>query len=370
MAFGESVLIRRFIAWRRSRLAATLLPIKKAILGGGSMVGVDVGSAGGMQPHWRAFEGLVDFYCFEPHRESYEKLAASFAQHPWSEKFHVVPVGLSGTGGERTLYMLNAPTGSSLYPINHDSEFVSPRDEYIYPVRETKIQTRRLGDVLDEEGIKNVDIIKLDVQGAELEVLEGMGGDRRATLSLAEVEVNICGGVSRNFSPYKGAPSWTEIDEMFAADGMRLLDISVARAYRARNGDSGDYQRDIFDVYRNSPSLSAHIWEADVVYVRDWRTLVKNRDEVAIRKLTIALCGYRFFSEAYFIMDECAEAGLFDARALAEIKAGIVRWHRAGRSVWHGRGRLWSMLRRGFRATGMSQLLRWKQYMWFDYPNG
>lgn len=334
------------------------------------MVGVDVGSAGGMQPHWRTFEGLVDFYCFEPHRESFDKLTAAFAAHPSREKFHVIPTGLSGTGGERTLHLLNSPTGSSLYPINVGSEFVSPNDTYIFPVHEATVQTRCLADVLDEAAVDAVDIIKLDVQGAELEILEGLGATRRSKLLLAEVEVNICGGVSRNFSPYAGAPSWRQIDEMLVADGMRLLDISVARAYRARDGDGDWYQREIFDVYRNSPSLSAHAWEADVVYVKDWRGLVEKGDGAAIRKLALALCGYRFFSEAHFIVEKAEEAGVFDSEAATAIKRGIMVWHGAGRHLWHGRHRVWSFLRRAMRATGMSQLLRWKQYMWFDYPNG
>lgn len=362
--------MRRFIEWRRARVASALMASKRDLLGGEAMVGVDVGSAGGLQPHWRAFEGLVDFYCFEPHRESFDKLTASFAGHPSREKFHFIPTGLSGKGGERTLHLLNSPTGSSLYPIRIGSEFVSADDHYIFPVRETTVQTRCLAEVLDEAAVKSVDIIKLDVQGAELEILEGMGVPRRKNLLLAEVEVNICGGISRNFSPYDGAPSWREIDEVLMADGMRLLDISVARAYRARNGDADWYQREIFDVYRNSPSLSAHAWEADVVYVRDWRGLVGNGDAAAIRKLALALCGYRFFSEAYFIVEKAEEAGVLGVEATSAIKRSIVAWHRADRHVWNGRGSVWNFLRRGMRASGMSQLLRWKQYMWFDYPNG
>ncbi len=363
-------MIRRIIEWRRSKLAAELLPTKQAILGKESMAGIDVGSAGGMQPHWRAFEGLVDFYCFEPHDASFARLVATFAKHPASAKFQVLPTALSGSGGERILYMLNSPTGSSLYPIDSAGEFVSANDRYIYPVREAVIQTRRLDAVLDETGVQNVDIIKLDVQGAELEILRGMGEARLGNLLLAEVEVNICGGISHNFSPYKGAPSWIEIEKVFAAAGMRLLDISVARAYRAKDGDSEGYQRDVFAVYRNSPSLSAHIWEADVVYIRDWRTLLETRDEGAVRRLAVALCGYRFFSEAYFIVGKCAEAGMFGGGAAGVIQKNIVNWHAAGRRFWHGRGLPWRVLRGAMRTTGMSQLLRWKQYMWFDYPNG
>lgn len=366
----DFAVIRRFLELRRRRADAALLPVKRAMLGGEIMVGVDVGSAEGMQPHWRAYEGLLDFYCFEPHEISFRRLTEAYARHPERKKFKVLPIGLSGTGGERTLYVLNAPTGSSLYPIDTESEFVSADDAYIYPVRETTIATRRLGDVLDEHGVGNVDIIKLDVQGAELEILEGLGAARRKGLFLAELEINISGGVLGNSSIYRGAPSWAQIEELLAQDDMRLLDISVARAYRSRHGDGDWYQREVFGVYRNTPSLSARAWETDAVYVKDWRVLIEARDGSGLRKLAVALCGYRFFSEAYFVVEKAEEAEILTPDAASELRRSIVAWHQAGRRVWHGRGAFWTFLRRVGRIVGVSQLLRWKQYMWFDYPNG
>ena len=363
-------MIRRLLEKRRRAKEAMLLPAKKAILGSQSMVGVDVGSAGGLQPHWRAYEGVLDFYLFEPHQESYEKLKAQFAASVHSNLFHVLPIGLSEKGGERTLYMLNCATGSSIYPVNTESEFASFDNTYVYPIREIQIQTRSLSDVLTEQNVEKVDIIKLDVQGAELEILQGMGTVRRKGLLLIEAEVNICSGVVNNIGPYAGGPTWGKIDTMLTTDGMRLLDVSIAREYRPKGGDSDWYQREIFNVYQNSPSLSARSWEADVVYVRDWRQLINDRDALSIRKLALALCGYRFFSEAYFMIEKAEESGVLEAIEANVIKKNIIAWHGASRYLWQGRGFIWGLVRSLLRLTRISQLLRWKQYMWFDYPNG
>ncbi len=191
--------------WRR-RHAAERIRLQRLILGSADLFGIDVGAAEGLQPHWWAFEGVARMYLFEPHEESANKLRALYATSPYERMFHVIPVGLGATSGIRDFYMLNAPTGSSLYPIDPSSEFAGPDNRYVHPIRTAKVQVRRLSEVLDEHGVPRVDIAKLDVQGAELEVLQGLDDRRFASLVLVEAEVNISGGISKTTSPYVGVP--------------------------------------------------------------------------------------------------------------------------------------------------------------------
>lgn len=356
--------------WRR-RHAAERIRLQRLILGSADLFGIDVGAAEGLQPHWWAFEGVARMYLFEPHEESANKLRALYATSPYERMFHVIPVGLGATSGIRDFYMLNAPTGSSLYPIDPSSEFAGPDNRYVHPIRTAKVQVRRLSEVLDEHGVPRVDIAKLDVQGAELEVLQGLDDRRFASLVLVEAEVNISGGISKTTSPYVGVPTWGALDEYLLSRGMRLLDLSVSRNHRTKGGDNDWYQREVFNTYVNSPGVSAAAWEADVVYVRDYRSLIAGNDAAALRRLVIALCGYRFFSEAYFTIEQACNAGVFSAQEAGLIHAAILDWHRLTvRRPWHGRGRLWRIWRTALGRLGVAQYRRWKQYMWFDYPNG
>jgi FkbM family methyltransferase len=357
-------------AWRR-RHAERRVALQRRILQQQPMIGIDVGAAGGLQPHWWAYEGAVEMYCFEPHPDSARRLRELYARSPFGSMFHVLPVALAGQTGERTLYVLNAPTGSSLYPVDSASEFIGEHNSYVYPIRELPIAVRKLSEVLDEHHLDRVDIAKLDVQGSELEILSGLDSRRAGQLMLVEAEVNIVGGVNQSLSPYVGAPSWADLDRFLTGCGLRLLDVSVARSYRGRGGDSDWYQREVFGVYSNSPGLSAMVWEVDAVYVRDYRTLIASADEAGLRRLIVALGGYRYFSEAYFIVEQAAAAGIFAPAAATALKEDIVSWHRlVAHRVWHGRGRLWSVWRNLLMRLGVSQLRRWKQYMWFQYPNG
>jgi FkbM family methyltransferase len=356
--------------WRR-RHAAERIRLQRIILGSCDMIGIDVGAAEGLQPHWWAFEGIAQMYVFEPHEESANKLRALYATSPYQSTFHVMAVGLGATTAVRDFYLLNAPTGSSLYPIDASSEFAGPDNRYVHPIRTTQVQVRKLAEVLDEQGLPRVDIAKLDVQGAELEVLLGLDEKRLASLVLVEAEVNISGGITKTTSPYLGVPTWAALDEFFLSHGMRLLDLSVSRNHRAKGGDSDWYQREIFGTYVNSPGVSAAAWEADVVYVRDYRLLIAEGNGNALRRLAVALCAYRFFSEAFFIVEQAKYAGLFSEQDASLIHQAICDWHRlTARRPWHGRGSFWRIWRMGLRRLGVAQYRRWKQYMWFDYPNG
>jgi hypothetical protein len=100
------------------------------------------------------------------------------------------------------------------------------------------------------------------------------------------------------------------------------------------------------------------------------KQLIANRDEASIRKLSVVLCGYRFFSEAYYLIEQAEILNILCAHDAESLKKNIAVWHRAGKHFWQGRACVWIIFRRILRFMRISQLLRWKQYMWFDYPNG
>jgi FkbM family methyltransferase len=364
--------IIKLLVWKwRRRHSEKRIRLQRLILGSFDIIGIDVGAAGGLQPHWWAFEGIAKMYLFEPHEESASKLRALIATSPYEDMFRVVPVGLGEASGARDFFMLNAPTGSSLYPIDPSSELAGPDNHYVHPIRTKSVQVRKLSEVLDEQNVPRVDMAKLDVQGAELEVLRGLDADRIASMVLVEAEVNISGGITKTTSPYVGVPTWSTLDEFFLSRGMRFLDLSIARNHRAKGGDSDWYQREVFSAYTNSPGISAAAWEADVVYVRDYQSLIARNDAAAIRRLVIALCGYRFFSEAYYTIEQAAAAGVFQAQDAKLIHGAIYDWYRLTvRRPWHGRGWFWKFSRIALSRAGIGQYRRWKQYMWFDYPNG
>ncbi len=79
---------------------------------------MDVGAAGGVAPQWRDYLAVLEVDCFEP--DEAEECALRRRESP--PNLHWFPVALAGTTGKRQFYMLNRPTGSSLYPTQQSGD--------------------------------------------------------------------------------------------------------------------------------------------------------------------------------------------------------------------------------------------------------
>ena len=109
----------------------------------------------------------------------------------------------------------------------------------LFPITETEIATRTLADILGEKD-ESLHILKLDVQGAELEILDGMGYDRRNDLVMVEAEINMAGGGCL------GAPTFRDIEEMLTTTGMRLYGMNAENNYRKKRGNKFWYHKNLF----------------------------------------------------------------------------------------------------------------------------
>lgn len=105
-------------------------------------------------------------------------------------------------------------------------------------------------DILTSQtGFSTPELIKLDVQGYEIQVLEGAA----RTLESAEVvqlEVNL-------IPIYKGAPLAHEVIRYMADRGFRVYDVG---AFFRRPYDNALWQMDVFFVRSSSPLITSTRW--------------------------------------------------------------------------------------------------------------
>lgn len=119
---------------------------------------IDVGANRGYYS-WALASVAVTVEAFEPN-----PLLAKFAKAKLGRKAHVHEVALSDHNGTATLYVPRRASGSSLH--------ITGNLGNVYPQKSVdRIQVRLA--TLDSYSFKNVGFIKIDVEGAEMEVLAG-----------------------------------------------------------------------------------------------------------------------------------------------------------------------------------------------------
>ncbi|MDF2529243.1 MAG: methyltransferase, FkbM family [Gammaproteobacteria bacterium] len=333
---------------------------QQLILANNKLVGVDVGAANGLQPHWNInLPEIAELYLFEPGETEFNKVSEIYSQYP---NIKVFPYALSGTNGPRTLYLTNQPTGSSLLPINKPYVIEQGLEHYFYPCREIAIETKTLENVLNQNQVHRVDMIKLDTQGTEFEIMKGMGQERLNSLLSVELELNI---TDANI----GNPSFANVDDYMKDLGFELFEIRTNRNYKAINQDVNYYQHKLMHVYDNPPCVAARIREFDLVYFKRPSILLDSKDKDGIRKLIFIYCVYHFFADAYALVAQAEKLGVFTQSESKIIYQAIINWNKRHRRFYHRNLWPFNLLRKILRILRLGPQKRWAQYMWVDYPN-
>jgi len=131
-----------------------------------------------------------------------------------------VPAALSTESGTRTLYVTNVDSGSSLFPPDPSDEDLlrwPGLSDYLYPVKEVNLEVTTL-DLL----LSNKDqwlAIKIDTQGAELEIIRGASALlRQGRILSVEAEISL---LSRPIM--SGSPNFSDISSFLDQHQFELI---------------------------------------------------------------------------------------------------------------------------------------------------
>jgi FkbM family methyltransferase len=138
------------------------------------MTCVDVGAAGGA--HLLVMARRVGeagrVLGIEPRPRSARAVTRLARLARLADRTRVLQVALAEAEGELTLRIpLLVPTRAHLPGTTVDLAETAALSKL--PHREITVRTRRLDDVVEEEGLRRVDVLKIDVEGAELAALAG-----------------------------------------------------------------------------------------------------------------------------------------------------------------------------------------------------
>lgn len=150
---------------------------------------------------------------FEPIFENYSTIVSKFADFSNIEA-HNVAVG--DKNSKEQINVAKRITSSSLFPIAADSESTYYNEMSLGQNRIESIEIVKLDDFLEKTTCE-VGIIKIDVQGYELNVLKGAVEVLKRTKTIV-LEVN-------NHEAYVGSPKYFEIDLFLREHEFSLYDI-------------------------------------------------------------------------------------------------------------------------------------------------
>ena len=147
---------------------------------------IDVGARGGFESHWESYGDQIRIIGFEPDTEECARL-----NEQSDARVSYFPVALDQHPGKRTLYITKYVASSGLYApdIRHIQRFTEEEDLTV--VRTVELETVDLDSFLNQKNINEVDFIKLDTEGAELDILKGSIGLLQKTVLGLSIEVGF-----------------------------------------------------------------------------------------------------------------------------------------------------------------------------------
>lgn len=272
----------------------------------------DVGARGGFEKDLYPLAFATDAFGFEPAPEECRRLAASSFEHWRSVRF--LPVALAGAGGTGTLHVPADATSASL--LCADAELVGEfrKPQFFDAIETFEVGTETLDGAVKRFGIPSADYLKLDVEGAELAILEAPGA---ALDKLLAIKVEVA------FAPFRlGQGTAFDVGCFLAKRGFVFADL-IAPAFWRREGYVTHPHMDAGPI----PYSRGRLAHGDFLFLRDPATLADDSGRM-IKSALIAMC-FGYFDHALAILERKPAADVLSAHHGADPLAALSTLSRA-----------------------------------------
>lgn len=189
---------------------------------------VDVGAAGGLHKRWDPYRKVLKSILFEPDKEEYNKLIANKSENTLvinsavAEEYKVVDFNICRWQEVSSIYTPNRPI---LDRYEDSNRFDIDRT--------ISLEANSINRLLQEQNIGEIDFIKIDTQGSELDILKGTSNYFQSLIGL-EVEVEF-------IELYDGQPLFSEVNNFIESKDFSLIDLR--KCYWKRKGNSNSNRK-------------------------------------------------------------------------------------------------------------------------------
>jgi FkbM family methyltransferase len=156
------------------------------------------------------------FYCFEPFPETFEALREAVGQ---DDLVRLVQMAVAEVPGTKDFYVSARDVTNSLLPRPEPEEGRRYYRSRAQTIGQTTVSVTTIDDFCRTEGISNIDILKMDIQGAELMALRG------ATDKLSNSLIDLVYTEVRFVPHYKGEAMFCELSAFLSKFDYSLFDL-------------------------------------------------------------------------------------------------------------------------------------------------
>jgi FkbM family methyltransferase len=285
--------VNKFETILRGLLRVRALPSDKyiyKILGETKITVADIGATGNPKGLWMEAQKYSNFLLFDPHPNaemSKQKNTTIFQKGLYSNKI------------KKKLYLASNPEASSLYEFNDIFTEIYLNSYLHKTINIIEIELESLDYLISKSSdVKPPDFIKIDAEGAELEILKGGN----------EVIKNSCLGVFLEVSfrnRHKNAPLFNEIDTFLTQNNFVIFDIYPERWANKNKITSGFSRHQI--VWGD-----AIYFISTEEYIKRIKLLDKDKRIELASKFIFLLVLYQFHDYAYYIAEISEELNLIE----------------------------------------------------------
>lgn len=179
---------------------------------------IDIGARGGAGKEWQVYRDQHRVIGFEADEKECERLNKSASIY---ERYY--PIALSSTRGIRKFYVHPRHTPTSSF-FDSDTSFLArfPGWQPFMSEKHIMLETTDFVSFAKKNKIRDIDVMKLDVEGMEFDILRGLGKDFEKKL--------ICISTEAYFRPWaNGSPTFADLDTFLRARGFVLYDLPIFR---------------------------------------------------------------------------------------------------------------------------------------------
>lgn len=256
---------------------------------------VDVGARGGVAAYWSVFGEHLRIIGFDLDPVECARLSAA------DPRTQYLPYALDRQGNRRTVYVAAYSASSSFYRTNSSYFDRYTASQNAEVLSEPTLETTTLSAALATINLCSVDFIKVDAEGAELEILQG-AQDLLPKIQGILTEVRF----TRKFC---GCPEYWEVEKYLREQEFELYDLDIYRLSKKALPYPYLYSN-YFDDGRPAagPSTQGQVLWADALYMRDLIGATPDR-----RQLIVMACLFEIFG-----LNDCAAELILAHRAVFE----------------------------------------------------